>query len=99
MAGSISGIGQQVPLSQTFQPGGDEKAKVARDNQEQQPQENVVQTRGAALGQTNGSETKSRDDTSLIGRPNRNNDNTSLSAENDNVGSSSRRGSLLNIVV
>ena len=57
MAGPVSGIGgqQQVPLSQPFQPGGDQDA--VRESEDRQPEENTVQPQGAAAAETQNTET------------------------------------------
>lgn len=53
MAAPLSGIGQQqVPLSQPFQPGGSDQSREVRQNNNQQPRENEIQSRGSAASQT-----------------------------------------------
>ncbi len=54
MAAPLSGVGQQqqIPLSQSLQPNSTDVNRDVRQR-EQQPRENEIQARGAALSQTN----------------------------------------------
>lgn len=54
MAAPLSGVGQQqqVPLSQSLQPTSTDTNREVRQR-EQQPREDEIQTRGAALNQSN----------------------------------------------
>lgn len=56
MAGPLTGIGsqnQQLPISNTFQPGQAGAQQRARESDEQQSRQNVVQPRGSSeAGQT-----------------------------------------------
>ncbi len=61
MAAPLSGVGQQIPLSQPFQPGGSDQTREIRQRN-QEPRENELQARQAAPSQsqhTNGAEKSS----------------------------------------
>lgn len=53
MAAPLSGVGQQqqVPLAQSFQPGGGDASREIRQK-EQAPRENEIQSRDAATNQS-----------------------------------------------
>ncbi len=92
MAAPLSGIGQQqVPLSQPFQPGGNDQTREVRQR-DQEPREFEVQSRGAATAQSQDTNTKTesfqKSDSSVLVGSNSN-------AEKDN----GQRGSVVNIVV
>ncbi len=91
MAAPLSGVGQQqqVPLSQTFQPGGSDQTREIRQRN-QEPRENEVQARSAASAQ---SQSTSHDTTKSDFQKNLNAINTSEQS------SSSGRGSVVDIVV
>ncbi len=59
MAAPLSGVGQQqqVPLSQTFQPGGSDQTREIRQRG-QEPRENELQARGTAAAQSQHTNTK-----------------------------------------
>lgn len=92
MAAPLSGVGQQqqVPLSQALQPTSNDQNREVRQR-DQQPRTNEVQTRGAALNETNESANSTQfaldsGDANNIG--------------NQDIASASReRGSLVDITV
>ncbi len=59
MAAPLSGVGQQqqIPLSQSQQPTAVDASREVRQR-DQQPREDEIQVRGAALSQTNETETE-----------------------------------------
>lgn len=60
MAGPLNGIGGQVPLANTYQPGQSTQLRTQQD--ERTPKPNEIQPRGAQAAQTNETETRgSRD--------------------------------------
>jgi hypothetical protein len=88
MAGPLSGLGQQIPLATTFQPGVSSNGQVRTEDKK--PQDNVTQPRKAASAQSNRTEVVHNRDSSS--RPLR------VSASNDD-GTPKGRGSLLDISV
>lgn len=91
MSGPLTGIGQQqIPLSQPYQPGGNEQNKVARQ-QEQQPERGEIQVRGAPAG--NAQESESGNDNYYVAQ----NDQSFSAASGGSE--DSPRGSLVDIKV
>lgn len=92
MSGPLAGIGQQqIPLSQPFQPGGNDQSKVVR-SQEQSPEREEIQVRGSALGNTNETETNTNDNVLQKGQ-------TLFTSDSQESSSDTPRGSLVNITV
>lgn len=96
MAGSISGIGQQqVPLSQPYQPGGTESARVQKQLEEREPRNNEVQksrTSVAAQSRESDTDTNARSNGDALSR-------SLASASNGNEQSAPPRGSVVNFTV
>lgn len=95
MAGSLSGIGQQqVPLSQPFQPGGSESARVQRQQEEREPKNNEVQkskTSVAAQPRETDSDTNTRFKDDVLSK--------SLASASNGNDPSAPRGSIVNLTV
>lgn len=93
MAGPVNGIGgqQQVPLSQTHQPGGSQNESAQRAR-ESDPKENTSRSRDAAASQSQGS--KKEDDLlrKLLAEALEGNDEPQQN-------SSARRGSVVDLTV
>ena len=104
MAAPLSGLGQsqqQLPISQTYQPGGNDQVRQSRQ-EEQQSRENEIQSRNSETNQTQRSETQNTDTVraseqreSQLARA----ENNSLSASSQDPDPNSPRGSLVNITV
>lgn len=63
MAGPLNGVGaqQQVPISNTFKPGGSQSEVQVREREDAQPKENTVQAQGAAAAESRGTESNNQD--------------------------------------
>ena len=63
MAGPLSGVGaQQVPIANTFQPGGQNGETVVRQRENTQPQENQVQPQGTPAAESQNSQSDNNAD-------------------------------------
>ena len=94
MAGPLNGIGgqQQLPVSNTSQPGGQNTNQALREREDAQPQENVVQPQSAPAADVQNTETGNQD--ILQGRI-----ADALAQQGDTAEAELRRGSLLDIEV
>jgi len=96
MAGPLTGIGpqQQLPISNTFQPGqGATQQQQVRESEDQQPRQNVVQPQGSAAA----AETQRADsDNTDVGQREL---GVSLASNEDESSNTGGRGSLIDISV